>query len=371
MNRKIHSNHSFESLKGNLTGELKFGDIDLTAKFNDYRKNAIEQFISHDESAKAHDLCNDLNKLLAVQRIVLLDQTNHELKEALGQQFKEFVQKARLEQYGAPSRIPAALKQEIEDAFEDCRFDNDYDALEDKLHCLKKNFSSKKDKAGANLMRSLMLMVPHMTVEKKESTKMRIQSGVISAVCQIFKLSSSHDAHGCNVVLFPLCSALSGCRPDFVLEVDVCDKVTNVIGEIKGSHSSPDRLALDLYRIGVFGLVSLREYKLKTCLVFQTNGSRMSFFLCSLFSGACILLDVGKVSLPSTFEEFINFGSQLNILYDVAKLYENYCVVDNSIAIEEWRLLDCAVLKELCDLGRSTVKTSTNAKASSSTEDCL
>ena len=64
MNRKIHSNHSFESLKGNLTGELKFGDIDLTAKFNDYRKNAIEQFISHDESAKAHDLCNDLNKLL-------------------------------------------------------------------------------------------------------------------------------------------------------------------------------------------------------------------------------------------------------------------------------------------------------------------
>ena len=97
----------------------------------------------------------------------------------------------------------------------------------------------------------------------------------------------------------------------------------------------------------------------------------MSFFLCSLFSGACILLDVGKVSLPSTFEEFINFGSQLNILYDVAKLYENYCVVDNSIAIEEWRLLDYAVLKELYDLGRSTVKTSTNAKASSSTEDCL
>ena len=48
----------------------------------------------------------------------MLDQANHELKEALGQQFKEFVQKARLEQYGAPSRIPAALKQEIEDVFE-------------------------------------------------------------------------------------------------------------------------------------------------------------------------------------------------------------------------------------------------------------
>ena len=61
-------------------------------------------------------------------------------------------------------------------------------------------------------------------------------------------------------MLSPSCSALSGCRPDFVVEVGVNDKVTNVIGEIKGSRSSAD------------GLVSLREHKLKTCLVFQTNG---------------------------------------------------------------------------------------------------
>ncbi|OBZ80580.1 hypothetical protein A0J61_11371, partial [Choanephora cucurbitarum] len=219
----------FENLKGNLTGELKFDDIDMTASFNEYRKNAIEQF----------RIANSLYS--AVQEIILLDHTNHEMKEALGQSFKEFVQKSRLEQYGVPSRLPASLRQEIEDAFEDCRFDKDYDLLEDKLQCLKKKFSIKKDKAGANVMRSLMLI-------------------------------PSHDAHGYNVVLSPSCSALSGCRPDFVVEVGVNDKVTNVIGEIKGSRSSADGLALDLYRIGVFGLVSLREHKLKTCLVFQTNG---------------------------------------------------------------------------------------------------
>ncbi|KAI8334173.1 hypothetical protein EDC96DRAFT_525539 [Choanephora cucurbitarum] len=361
----------FENLKGNLTGELKFDDIDMTASFNEYRKNAIEQFANYDKCSEAHNFCNDLNKLFAVQRIILLDHTNHEMKEALGQSFKEFVQKSRLKQYGVPSRLPSSLRQEIEDAFEDCRFDKDYDLLEDKLQCLKRSFSIKKDKAGANVMRSLMLMMPHMTEEKKESTEMRIQSGVIFAVCQIFKFSPSHDAHGYNVVLFPSCSALSGCRPDFVVEVGVNDKVTNVIGEIKSGRSSADGLALDLYRIGVFGLVSLREYKLKTCLVFQTNGSRLTFFLCSVSSGVCLLLDVGKVSLPSTFEEFLNFGSQLNILYDLAKLYQSHCVVDDSSSIEEWGLLDYTVLKEIYDLGHSTVKTSTNAKASSSTEVCL
>ncbi|KAI8366206.1 hypothetical protein BD560DRAFT_400914 [Blakeslea trispora] len=198
----------------------------MTTFFNGYRKNATEQFANYGKCSKAHSFCNGLNKLFAVQRVVLLDHTNHEMKEALGQSFKEFVQKSRLEQYGVPSRLPAPLRQEIEDAFEDCRFDKDYDLLEDKFHCLKRKFSTKKDKAGANLMRSLMLMMPHMTEEKKESTEMRIQSCVISAACQIFKLSPSHDRHSCNVVLFPSCSALSGRKPDFVVEAGNSDKVT-------------------------------------------------------------------------------------------------------------------------------------------------
>ncbi|KAI8375856.1 hypothetical protein BD560DRAFT_422481 [Blakeslea trispora] len=234
------------ALKGNLTGELKFGGIDLTAKFNNYRKNAIEQFSSHDESAKAHDLCNDLNKLLELYCLI---RPTTSLKEALGQQFKEFVQKARLEQYGAPSRIPAALKQEIEDAFKDCRFDNDYDVLEDKLHCFKKSFSSKKDKAGA----------------------------------QSYEKLNAHD--------------------------------TSYDCKKEGKHR-------------------------------DANSVRQSSLL------------------------FVIYSNQVQAMMLMAKLYEKYCVVDNSSAIEEWRLLDCAVLKELYDLGRSSVKTSTNAKASS-LEDCL
>ena len=73
MKRKIHPYHSFENLKGNLTGELKFDDIDMTASFNEYRKNAIEQFVNYDKCAKVHNFCNDLNKLFVISAIKFIN----------------------------------------------------------------------------------------------------------------------------------------------------------------------------------------------------------------------------------------------------------------------------------------------------------
>ena len=96
----------------------------------------------------------------------------------------------------------------------------------------------------------------------------------------------------------------------------------------------------------------------------------MKFYLCSLAGGICLMLEVGSLVLPTTYQEFANFSTGINCLYDVALLYDEHCVKEDVSEARSWQLLDFDAFKSL--FGISTCKTSTVAsEALSSTERCL
>ena len=121
----------------------------------------------------------------------------------------------------------------------------------------------------------------YMTEEEVPCDEMRLQSGVVPALCQAFKLSRKHDAYGCNKVLFPSFDALKQCRPDFVVQVQGQDTLYNVAIEIKEGKASKEKCHLDTYRLGLFGLKMLWEHKLENSLVIQVVGVDVTFF-CAL-----------------------------------------------------------------------------------------
>ncbi|OBZ83834.1 hypothetical protein A0J61_08118 [Choanephora cucurbitarum] len=49
------------------------------------------------------------------------------------------------------------------------------------------------------------------------------------------------------------CDALRDCRQDFLIEANHQKPLTKVVGEIKGEASGLEELAVDSYRLGVFG----------------------------------------------------------------------------------------------------------------------
>lgn len=46
----------------------------------------------------------------------------------------------------------------------------------------------------------------------------------------------------------------------------------NVVGELKCASAPKESVALDLFRLGVFGVEMLFEYNLKSSIVFQAVG---------------------------------------------------------------------------------------------------
>ena len=75
-----------------------------------------------------------------------------------------------------------------------------------------------------------------------------------------------------------------------------------------------------------------------------------------------LVLEVGSLVLPLTYEEYANFYMCVDHLYNVALLYEKHCIKNDEEA-KKWQLLDFDVVKSLFAI--STSKTSVNDEASS------
>ncbi|OBZ80802.1 hypothetical protein A0J61_11150 [Choanephora cucurbitarum] len=232
-------------------------DDDVMKKYNSLRSAAIDQF---QETNIKRSFVSDLNKLLIVQGIIKIDRQTDPA-------FVSFGRKMKLGLYGPNRRLPTKLKDAITDVLEQCRESQDYDEVEEQLNAIKLQNTG----INARIVKTLLLLWDHMTIKKKQSSEMRLQSGVVAAVCNIFRLTKAHDPHGCNSILFD-CDALKRCRPEFVVEVDNEESFVNVAGEIKGEKSCPERLALGVYRLGVFGLHMLWKSRMKNSLVFQAEG---------------------------------------------------------------------------------------------------
>ncbi|KAI8366362.1 hypothetical protein EDC96DRAFT_179573 [Choanephora cucurbitarum] len=208
-----------------------------------------------------------------------------------------------------------------------------------------------------------------MTLKKTNRGEMRLQSNIVPAICSIFKVSIAHAPQGCDHVIFKDYSHVKNCRPDYLVEVQEGEDFINAVGEIKCSSTAPKKVALDKYRLALFGVSMLWSFNLKNSMVFQVVGQQMKFYLCSQVGEIMLMLEVGSLVLPLTYEEYANFYTCIDHLYNVALLYEKHCGKNDEEA-KKWELLDFDVVKSLFAI--STSKTSTvNNEASSSTGDCL
>ncbi|KAI8330273.1 hypothetical protein BD560DRAFT_61896 [Blakeslea trispora] len=240
--------------------------------------------------------------------------------------------------------------------------------MERKLLQLQLNSSSDESR----VIKVLLSMFQHMTEGKEAVDEMRLQSGVVSSFCQLFKLSRKHDIFGCNKILFSELSALKDCRPDFAVKVQANNTIINSIGEIKGTKSCPESVALDTYRLGIFGMNMLWKYQLKNSMLFQVHGQEVVLWMCAIHQGICLMIEVERILLPTTYLEFVDIKGKLNKLYNLSLLYKNHCVEEESKA-KPWQLLSYEAVKALYSLvttasKASTVKDSTIPEASSSTE---
>ncbi|OBZ80400.1 hypothetical protein A0J61_11551, partial [Choanephora cucurbitarum] len=249
-----------EELKPNLANEEDGAEEDKTAmkKFNRQRRQAIEELMD----SNSRDLSADLNKLLMIQGIMKIDfKTNAD--------FAAYAKEKKQDKYGNPRRLPLSLKQELEEALEDFRDDGEFKKLKKKLMLINIDLEGVEER----VVSVLLSLLDHMTVGKKQANEMRIQSGALSSICHLFKLSMNHDAHGYNKILFDT-DALKNRCPDYIVEVGTGedDLIVNLVAEVKGENSKKSGVSLDTYRLGLFGLHMLWKYKLKNSLVLQVEG---------------------------------------------------------------------------------------------------
>ncbi|KAI8330270.1 hypothetical protein BD560DRAFT_61828 [Blakeslea trispora] len=221
--------------------------------------------------------------------------------------------------------------------------------MERKLLQLQLNSSSDESR----VIKVLLSMFQHMTEGKEAVDEMRLQSGVVSSFCQLFKLSRKHDIFGCNKILFSELSALKDCRPDFAVKVQANNTIINS-------------------RLGIFGMNMLWKYQLKNSMLFQVHGQEVVLWMCAIHQGICLMIEVERILLPTTYLEFVDIKGKLNKLYNLSLLYKNHCVEEESKA-KPWQLLSYEAVKALYSLvttasKASTVKDSTIPEASSSTE---
>ncbi|KAI8368376.1 hypothetical protein EDC96DRAFT_543468 [Choanephora cucurbitarum] len=280
---------TLENLKKSLTSETS----DMINSFNSFRRKSIDNL---ETKKDCRSLTSDLNLLLAIQGIIKIDsQTPAE--------FKSFGREKKSELYSIASRMPSQVKNEIEDALEEYRLNNDKKKLEKKLMLISMDASG----ALERVVKVLLSLLSHMTVAKKDNSEMRLQSGAVASFGNLFKLSDNHDPHGYNKILFNT-EALSNCRPDYVVSVGASDEdeVINI-------------------------------------------GQEFTFFLCSLSSGICTMIEISTIVALSTLLEFTNFSSQLHALYNIACLYESQCIVAE-VNQHEWPLLSFEAIKQIYDM---------------------
>ncbi|KAI8328657.1 hypothetical protein EDC96DRAFT_530294 [Choanephora cucurbitarum] len=339
----------------------------MLKKFNDFRTACIDEFKQAKQTRSMH--C-DLDKLLAIQGILRLGKkTSPLVAAAFGEEsIAGFWKKMKKEKFGEVKSMTESTRKQLEDALEDFDDDDNDEEMERMLLQLQLNSSSDESR----VVKVLLSMFQHMTEEKEAVDEMRLQSGVVSSFCQLFKLSRKHDIFGCNKILFSELSALKDCRPDFAVKVQANNTIINSIGEIKGTKSCPESVALDTYRLGIFGMNMLWKYQLKNSMVFHVHGQEMVLWMCTIHQGICLMIEVERILLPTTYLEFVDLKGKLNKLYNLSLLYKNYCVEEESKA-KPWQLLRYEAVKALYGLvttasKASTAKDSTIPKASSSTE---
>ncbi|KAI8348830.1 hypothetical protein EDC96DRAFT_567606 [Choanephora cucurbitarum] len=345
----------------------------FTEKFEAFKKNLAENAglfkefslfhciapAAFKENRKARCFSKDLARLLACQGIFLLGNVvDANMAKFFGEKALR-VQKKKIdeERFGNYRRMPTSLREEIQNALDvvliqDFHDDDNQEKIEDRLGNMKKNATNI---VAARVPEVLMSLLDHMIEEEVPCDEMRLQSGVVLALFQAFKLSRKHDAYGCNKVLFPSFGALKQCRPDFVVQIQGQDNPFNVAIEIKEAKASKEKCYLDTYRLGLFGLKMLWEYKLENSLVIQVVGADVAIFLwlfsCGfLLSGVCVMMEIDTITLPVTYKKYGDIVSHLNAMYNISYLYENHCVVEEEKKKAEWQLISFDAVKLMYDV---------------------
>ncbi|KAI8329572.1 hypothetical protein EDC96DRAFT_529377 [Choanephora cucurbitarum] len=255
----------------------------------------FERFIkSHHSSADDYaSWCRDFKKSASACGVKVL---NANTAKFFGEKtLKAQKKKIREERFGNYRRMPTSLRDEIQSVLDDFHDDDDLEKLEDSLRNMKKNATNP---VAARVLKVLISLLDHMIEEEAPYEEMRLQSGVLPALCQAFKLSRKHDAYGCNKVLFPSFDALKQCRPDFVVRVQGQNDLFNVAVEIKEEKAK----------------------QRKNSLVIQVVGADVTFFLCFLLSGVCVMMEVDTITLPIYIQKYGDIMSHLNAMYNISLL---------------------------------------------------
>ncbi|OBZ85372.1 hypothetical protein A0J61_06575 [Choanephora cucurbitarum] len=97
--------------------------------------------------------------------------------------------KKKEDNYGKPQRLHVPLMQELENVIEDFREDNDLKKLHKKLMLINIDFERDEERVATVLLN----LLNNLTVDKKQMNEVCIQSGLLSAVCNLFKIGMKHD----------------------------------------------------------------------------------------------------------------------------------------------------------------------------------
>ncbi|KAI8366873.1 hypothetical protein BD560DRAFT_149483 [Blakeslea trispora] len=160
--------------------------------------------VFHLKTRQTSSISAELEKLMIVQGVMKLDKTPSLFMEnEFGRRVvSKFAREKRQELYGRPAKLPAAFVNSIKDALEYFDEDRNQKSLKKKLALM-----IEEDDQKERILDVLVLIFHQLTVKKKANDEMRLQSGLISALCNLFKATEFHDPQvttkSCSLLVLP------------------------------------------------------------------------------------------------------------------------------------------------------------------------
>ncbi|KAI8366966.1 hypothetical protein EDC96DRAFT_507659 [Choanephora cucurbitarum] len=340
--------------------EFVFNRHDIAASTAAFRQQSLDLL------SKPNDgFMNNMNKLLAIHFITKLTKpVDAELAacfdvavlEALRRHFRTTV-------FGKPSRFNSTIALQLRDLTNDFQDDDD----EEKLRASINEIAKRVEGPSRRTIQALSNLIDKMTVKKKTLGEKKVEDILESVWSSLFKKNKYYDPHKFDNTLFSSTHPLAACRPDYAVEVDEGVQLINCIGEVKPDYASPTMVSLDTFRLGLFSLGLMEKYNLKSVLSFQAVGLTVTFFLYSWHMGQYYMVEVEKITFPSTYGEYCSFVRNIDALLNVATLFDEHCVVQDNKEDRTTNILPYLQMKEMFGLSSNTsAKTAQSACPSSS-----
>ncbi|KAI8339819.1 hypothetical protein BD560DRAFT_450781 [Blakeslea trispora] len=225
--------------------------------------------------------------------------------------------------WGPPKRFPSCVKAELEDVISDFEDDcfEDLEEFKDKLSKMRLN---QTNPAVKRLIGLVSCLADELVAKEKKIGEMQLQTSFVHSLMKaMFKISKDHDAYASNLVFDKDDEILKNCRPDYLVEVKGAQK--NVVGEVKPSGTSKVGVEWDVLRLGVFGRQILSRGGVDAVVCFHVVGKQLKFYIMTKAKNVFLMNHIETITLPFFYSDLKTFPSQLNSIFNIMHIYEQFC----------------------------------------------